>query len=228
MTLPDGRGGPHAFVADFEVPVLSPVDHQHLARSLRLRVGDPLTVSDGYGLWMPCQFTAVGEPLKPAGDAVLVPEPRKTIEVGFVPVKGAKAELVVAGLTELGVDRISLLMSERSVVRWDTARAERNHERLLRVVRESGMQSRRVRLPELSEVREVSQFGEAAAADDTRVLLADPVASADALLGSGQLGPARTALLVGPEGGWSDSERARFTHHVRLCLLYTSPSPRDS
>ena len=42
--LPDGRGGPHAYVEDLDDPVLSAEDRHHLSRVLRLRDGDALTV----------------------------------------------------------------------------------------------------------------------------------------------------------------------------------------
>ena len=72
MAGPTGRGGPHAFVDDLDRPVLTPGDEHHLARVLRLRPGDPLTVSDGRGAWRPARF---GAPPEPDGPIVAVPQP---------------------------------------------------------------------------------------------------------------------------------------------------------
>ena len=58
-------------------------------------------------------------------------------------------------LTELGVDRIVPFVAERSVVRWDADKADRNVERLRRVAREAAMQSRRTWLPEVADGRDL-------------------------------------------------------------------------
>ena len=188
--LPDGRGGPHAFVEDVEEPVLSADDRHHLARVLRLRDGDPLTVCDAAGRWRPARF---GDRLEPSGDVVEVPPPVREVAVGFTLIKSGRSELVVQKLTELGVDRILLLAAERSVVKWDDGKVAANLERLARVVRESGMQSRRVRLPVLESLQRVS-----VAAHGPGVAMAKPG-------GSGLDGDVGL-LLIGPEGGWTDAE----------------------
>jgi 16S rRNA (uracil1498-N3)-methyltransferase len=124
---------------------------------------------------------------------VEVPPPAREVAVGFTLIKSGRSELVVQKLTELGVDRILLLAAERSVVRWDDGKVAANLERLARVVRESGMQSRRVRLPVLESLQRVS-----VAAQGPGVAMAEPG-------GSGLDGDVGL-LLIGPEGGWTDAE----------------------
>ena len=188
--MPDGRGGPHAFVEDVEEPVLSTDDRHHLSKVLRLRDGDPLTVCDAAGRWRPARF---GNRLEPSGDVVEVLPPAREVAVGFTLIKSGRPELVVQKLTELGVDRILLLAAERSAVRWDDGKVADNVERLARVVRESGMQSRRVRLPVLESPQRVL-----VAAQGPGVAMAEPG-------GSGLDGDVGL-LLIGPEEGWSDAE----------------------
>ena len=187
---PDGRGGPHAFVADVEDPVLSADDRHHLSRVLRLRDGDALTVCDAAGRWRPASF---GDRLVASGDVVEVPPPAREVAVGFALIKSGRPELVVQKLTELGVDRILLLSAERSVVMWDEGKAAVQLHRLTRVVREAGMQSRRVRLPVLEPLRQASVV-----ARDPTVAMAEPG-------GSGLDGDVGV-LLIGPEGGWTEAE----------------------
>lgn len=190
---------PHVFVADLDRPELDEHDRHHLARALRLRAGDELTISDGAGRWRPARF---GPTIEPAGDIVVVPDPTPAITVGLAPVKGQRPEWAIQKLTELGVDAIWLLVAERSVVRWDDGDAARV-PRLERVVREAGMQSRRMRLPTL---RVGVPLAEAMAGAD--VALADPGGDPPTL--------ARPVVLVGPEGGWSDAERAAAPSLVGL------------
>ena len=116
---------------------------------LRLRDGDSLTVGDGLGRWRPARF---GSDLRIDGEVVEVPAASRTVGVGFALIKGGRPELVVQKLTELGVDHILPLAAERSVVRWDEAKVASQYERMVRVAREAGMQSRRARLPEVARV----------------------------------------------------------------------------
>jgi 16S rRNA (uracil1498-N3)-methyltransferase len=126
---------------------------------------------------------------------VEAPQPRLTI--GFALIKGGRPELVVQKLTELGVDDIVPFTAEHSVVRWDPERATRNSERLRRVAREAAMQSRQVRIPEIGEVvdfADLAALGGAVRADITGhpPSLKHPT------------------VLIGPEGGWSETERRQL------------------
>lgn len=189
--MPSG-GGPFVFVADLRQPLLDEADHHHLAKARRLRAGDPLVLGDGAGSWRSARFA--GASPEPDGDVVLAPRPAPPVAVAFALVKGAKPELAVQKLTELGVDRIRPFVAARSVVRWDAARSESAHARLVRVAREAAMQSRR---PWLAVVDPVSTFAEVAA---------DP-AACRADRGGTRLTLDRPLVLVGPEGGWDDAER---------------------
>ena len=151
---PDGRNGPHVFVADLDRPVAEDHDRRHLERVLRVRPGDPLTVSDGIGGWRPCRF---GDDLAVDGSIVRLAAPAPALTIGFALVKGERPELVVQKLTELGVDRIVPFAAERSVVRWSEDRAGAHVERLRRVAREASMQSRRCWLPEVIDPQSFEQ-----------------------------------------------------------------------
>jgi 16S rRNA (uracil1498-N3)-methyltransferase len=132
------------------------------------------------------------EALVAEGEVVRTSAPAPRVRVGFAPVKGDRVEGVVQKLTELGVDRIELLETERSVVRWRGERAARQQDRLAEVVRAAASQCRRLWLPELR----LSGGGGPLPAG----------ALADA--GGRPMRASDTTVLVGPEGGWTDAERA--------------------
>ena len=191
----------HAFVADLDAPELDPADRHHLERVLRLRPGDEITVSDGRGGWRTCRLGPPG--LEPLDGVRHDPRPSPEIAVAFALVKGERPEWAVQKLTELGVDRIVPFAAARSVVRGEGERAARQAERLRRVAREAAMQCRRTWLP---EVEDVMTFDEVAARPGA--VLADREGTPPSLPG----GP----VLVGPEGGWSDEERAREIPRMAL------------
>jgi 16S rRNA (uracil1498-N3)-methyltransferase len=186
----------HLFVADLDAPVVADEDRHHLERVLRVRPGETVTVSDGRGGFRVCSFVAGGG-LEPAGEVERTPAPAPAIGVGFALVKGEKPEWIVQKLTECGVDRIVPFVAERSVVRWDEAKAARNLARLRRVAVEAAMQSRRRWLPVVEPVQPFAAV----------LGVGEGIALADADGDPPDLAVA-SVLLVGPEGGWSEAERA--------------------
>ena len=195
---PGGDNGPHVFVDDLEHPELRDEDRHHLTRSLRLRPGDTFTASDGAGSWRVCRLGS-----GPRGDAeadgelVYVEPPHPKLTIGFALIKGGRPELVVQKLTELGVDAIVPFTAEHSVVRWDADRGARHVERLRRVAREAAMQSRQVRIPEIGEVAEFADL-----AANTGAVRADITGNPPSL--------DHPTVLIGPEGGWSETERRQL------------------
>lgn len=192
LPVPAG-GGPLVFVGDLDEPRLADDDHHHLARVRRVRDGDDLVVADGRGRWRTARMA--GADPEPTGPCRRAPRPTPELGVAFALVKGQKPELVVQKLTELGVDRIVPFVAGRSVVRWDAARATGAHHRLERVAREAAMQSRRARLP---VVEPVASFGD----------LTGRPGACRADLAGGPVSLRHPFVLVGPEGGWTDEERA--------------------
>ena len=183
----------HLFVDDLDAPVMAEVDRHHVERVLRVRPGEAVSVSDGRGGFRSCRLGAGGA-LEPDGEVERDDPPAPPIGVGFALVKAAKPEWIVQKLTECGVDRIVPFVAERSIVRWDEAKADRNLERWRRVAVEAAMQSRRRWLP---AVEAVQPFADVVA----EAALADPDGE--------PLDVARTpVVLVGPEGGWAPAERA--------------------
>ena len=115
--------------------------------------------------------------------------------------KGRHMDLVVEKATEIGVNRVVPLSTQRGVVRLPEG--DGKVLRWRRVAEAAARQSLRFRIP---EVTEVVSFREAACeAGETGVILHnEPSLSPleDVVTGSA------VGLFVGPEGGWSDDELA--------------------
>jgi 16S rRNA (uracil1498-N3)-methyltransferase len=118
------------------------------------------------------------------------------VTVACAPTKGERPEWVVQKLTELGIDRVVPLISERSVVRWSGARGASAVERLRRVAREAAAQCRRVWLPEIADV--VTFAGLSSLGTPGGVVLAQ--------LSGERPRATQRVVAVGPEGGWSSAE----------------------
>jgi 16S rRNA (uracil1498-N3)-methyltransferase len=200
---PAAETAPQVFVEDLDSPVVAAEDRHHLERSRRLRPGDEVVCADGVGGWRRCRF---GPTVEPVSGIERVARPSPVLTVGFALVKGNRPELIVAKLTELGIDRIVPVSADRSVVRWDPDRAAGHLDRLQRVAREAAMQSRRAWLPEVLGVASVVALAQSA--PGAGVALAEPGGDPPTL--------AHPTVLVGPEGGWTDGELAQVETRVGL------------
>lgn len=189
------------FVSDLEALSVTADDAHHLQHVLRLRPGETVVASDGRGGWRTCRVVAPGPgggagPLEADGPVHHEPRHGRLLTVAFVPVKGGRPEWVVQKLTEMGVDRIVAVSSQRAVVRWTGERRTGALNRLRRVAREAAAQSRQAWLPEVEAADGVDALASGLA----------PVAVALAQPGGPAPGATLSAVAVGPEGGWDPSE----------------------
>jgi 16S rRNA (uracil1498-N3)-methyltransferase len=189
-------------VADLLRPELDAEDRHHLEGVLRLRPGEAVSLTDGRGGWRLSRLAPDGG-LVTEGDVIRRPRPTPPITVGFAPVKGDRPEWAVQKLTELGVDRVILLRTERSVVRWDEDRLGRHLDRLRTVARQAVMQSRGWWLTEVAGVEPVEAVMRAAGA---------AIAAPD----GGPPSLEFPTVLIGPEGGWSPGEEQSAQATVAL------------
>ena len=183
----------HVFVDNIDQPFLHDADESHLRKSLRLRVGEPVTVSDGAGTWRLCTWNG-SHYLEVAGDIHREAVPSQQLSVAVAPVKGDRTDLAIEKLTEVGIDRIIVLAPlRRSVVRWDDKKTQHHVDRLTRIVRGAAMQSRRVFVPQV-----VGPMSLSAVALLPGAYFAEPG-------GLAPVGSCQT-IVIGPEGGFDDDE----------------------
>lgn len=141
------------------------------------------------------------------------------VEIVFVPPRGERASWFVEKATELGAVRLTLLRSERAVPGRDTTELR---QRLDRVTRAALAQCGRSRLPELAGPVRLGDWLDRLPQDRGTSVALDPAGQPGFERRSRLEGPVR--MLVGPEGGWSDSERSQFERRdVAMWSLGTRP-----
>jgi len=217
MTTALRHSAAHVFVADISSPNLDDDDQHHLARVLRLRDGEQVSVSDGCGAWRMCEWH--DGLLRATGDVQHEPAPSRPVAVAFVPVKGDRPEWSVQKLTEIGVDEIIVLApTRRAVVRWGDAKQshkdDKHMQKLQKVAREAAMQSRRVWLPvvtgQMPLVDACTRPGAAVADPDGAPLAANAAPS------SAASGASPSLIIIGPEGGFDEGEIPASVARVSL------------
>jgi 16S rRNA (uracil1498-N3)-methyltransferase len=188
-------------------------DGHHLARVLRLRAGETVTVADGSGWWRPYRVGGVDAVVRLDATAGPEREPSSSpgLAVAFALTKGDKPELVVQKLTELGVDRILPVVADHSVARLDAARARTALERWRRIAREAARQCRRATLPAVEGLAPLLGL-----AGHPALVVAERGGGPAGALGSPPGG--EVLVVVGPEGGLTDAEVDGLAPWARLGL----------
>jgi 16S rRNA (uracil1498-N3)-methyltransferase len=183
---------------------------RHLTRVLRVEVGQQFEISDNQSAFLAEISEARGERVVfRVIEPLDAPPPPVHITLCAALIKFDRFEWMIEKATELGVERIipvGAARSERGLLEASRKRSER----WVRIARESSQQSRRVRIPEIlpavlfekSLAQEADQryfLDEGAAPALLRVVL--PIVPAE------RPGCNLVAVLIGPEGGWTSSER---------------------
>jgi 16S rRNA (uracil1498-N3)-methyltransferase len=180
---------------------LSVEDSVHALRSRRLRSGEEVTVSNGR-TWLG-RGRLIGEEggraLVELEDVAAIDYPRQPeVDVSLAPPKGDRLAWAVQKLAELGVHELKLLKTERAIRSPSTMALAR----LVVIARESAMQSAQ---PLVMKVGQWDGFGDAMVPTGVfGVMLHE---EADERLND--VLPDRASfirLLIGPEGGFADSE----------------------
>jgi 16S rRNA (uracil1498-N3)-methyltransferase len=175
-----------------------------LTRVCRLGVGDHVEVFDGRG------FLAQTEVVAVTGDSVelaLAGEPLRerrlpcSLTLATAVPKGDRFDWLVEKATELGVERLSPLVTDRSVVDPRGAKLAR----LRRLIIEASKQCRRDRLMALDDPVPWTKC--VASCPESIRLLADPDGDPPGRWPPLERGRA-LVLAVGPEGGFTTGERA--------------------
>lgn len=200
---------------------------RHAARVKRIGVGERVVVGDGLGAVADCVVVEV----LPDGLQLDVlerrhaPVPDPYLVVAQALPKGDRAELAVETLTELGVDEVLPWTAARSIVQWRDGRGNKALEKWRRTAREAAKQSRRPRLPTVTDAASTADVAERIRGGCGLVLheAAETPLSSAPLPVAGEI-----VVVVGPEGGISDEELDAFTAAGATAVRLGEPVLRTS
>ncbi len=180
--------------------------YRHLFRARRVAAGEPVRAADGRGRarWgevarvdRRSATLALGEPAPPN-------EPSWRLELIVAAPRRERASWLVEKVTEVGAAAVRLVASERAPRDYGPG----SLDRLRRVAAAALEQCHRAALPEVTGIHPWSDLPGLLAGAAARWVLdtapgARPAAEALVPPEPGAVG----ALLIGPEGGWTDAER---------------------
>lgn len=192
---------------------LDPPQSNYLVNVLRLTDGAPLKLfDDRTGEWL----AEIAHAHRKAAQVFTLHHlrPREAVPdlwLCFAPIKHGRLEWIVERATELGVARIVPVVTARTIVRAV------KHDRLRAHIVEAAEQCERTALPELAQAVTLDALLVDWPAD--RALLF----ASERGEGAGIAHPAPSAILIGPEGGFTDEEVAGISAHPSARAISLGP-----
>lgn len=183
---------------------------RHFA-SLRIRSGEEVVLTDGRGSAFRCRVT---DPAKGAVEVLehsLIAKPKLTIHLMQALAKGDRDELALQTSVELGVRSVTPFQAENSIVDW-SKKAEKGIARWQQIANSAMKQSQQAWQTEIEPLAEI-----AATPRGHGILL---VPDAQKSITEVPRDATEFTIAVGPEGGFSEAEVAKFLeagfHSYRL------------
>lgn len=181
----------------------------HARKSLRLTVGDEVELFDGQGTIALGRIESIGKSMLVAitSHASVRPlKPRLSLAVALP--KGDRAATLVESASQLGVDHLIPISTDRSVVEPGSGK----QARFERIAIEAAKQCGRAWLMQIDPLTPLDSLLTHSSDPETLKLIADVQDMHDLsgpdVLTSKIKTAAQVIVLVGPEGGWTDAERA--------------------
>lgn len=189
-----------------EIARVSGQDAHHIARVLRMRIGEPLTLCDSAGTDYHCTVEAITDGEVTARILRRTPtesEPAAKVTLYQGLPKSEKMDLIVQKCVEIGVARVVPVAMARSIVRLKADDGAKKAARWQKIAAEAAGQSGRGIIPEVTTPitlgQAIAELGDTAA-----VVFYEgggvPVSQA---IGENT---EKVAMFIGPEGGFDPAE----------------------
>lgn len=195
--------------------ILRGEDHKHLSRVLRLKSGDDVLINDENGQ----DYQGVIESVEKDHTVMILKTPVATTNESNIKItlyqgmpKSGKLDLIVQKCTELGVNKIVPVITERVVV--SQSREFKKLDRLKRISYEAAKQSKRSIIP---NIEEPISFEELVVMMNEEELIVVPYENAKDYgfnaLKREFVSLKSVGVIIGPEGGFSDKEIEQLIDH---------------
>lgn len=185
------------------VYVLDRQESHHAVNVLRLKRDDAIVVFDGMGNYAEAIITEAhknGVAVRVDGVYSEKHLPLKLTIATAVP-KGKRWQILVEKCTELGVDRLVPMLSERSVVK-----PAGDNGKWRRWIVEAAKQCRRAWVPEITDPMLFADVVAAAKRDNAILMVADPCGDSLGMYQHQLEHILNVVVLIGPEGGLAEDE----------------------
>ncbi|WP_026485602.1 RsmE family RNA methyltransferase [Caldanaerobius polysaccharolyticus] len=177
---------------------------------LHIKKGENIVVSDGIGNDYRVEVVEINEKYVTASILSVLQPVKASVDITLYQAlpKSAKMDLIVQKCTELGINSIVPVITERVVVKWDDSSGKLVRWR--RIAYESSKQCRRSTVPYIHEPMAFEDVLESIKSYDIFFLPheAENIVHLKDIMRKGKSFK-KVGILIGPEGGFSDGEVTR-------------------
>lgn len=191
----------------------------YLAAVLRKAVGDEAVLFNGRdGAWR-CRLTSDAKKAVALEmlEQIASQTPPSRLWYGFAPLKSERLDYVIQKATEMGVGIIQPVMTSRTQV------SRIKPEKLLANAIEAAEQCEVLSVPEIAPETSFERLLAEWPAERALIFADEGAESASPLEALKALRGREIGLLVGPEGGFDESERARLHAHSQVTAISLGP-----
>lgn len=186
--------------------ILNEEQSRHIARSLRMRVGDMITLSAGNGTDYGCiieEITAKEVTLRVCYEQANNSEPSVKVHLYQGVPKGDKFEDIIQKCTELGISEITPVLTKRSISRPDEKSARKKQERYQKIALEAAQQSGRGVVPQINKMTDLKKASEQ---DESQLKILFYEGGGEPLKEIISSDFESVSVYIGPEGGFEENE----------------------
>lgn len=189
--------------------VIEGEDVKHISKVLRARVGEKIEVCDNDNNEYICEITNIEKnevSLYILNKVDIKRESDLKIRVYQGLPKGPKMEMILQKLTEVGVDEIILVETNRTVVKVDDKKEDKKFERWERIIHEAAKQSKRGKMPVLRGILSFEEALEDMKNNDMNIAPYENEKTKSIKQAVRGLDINTIGIFVGPEGGFEEYE----------------------
>lgn len=186
---------------------LSAVNHRHAIQVLRLKASETLIIFNGEGGEYHAQLEEVTKKyatIKLQSHDTINRESPLHITLALALIKPEKMDFALQKAVELGISAIQPLITDRSIIRIKVAQLEKKMNRWQGIIKGACEQSGRTRVPNIFEPLSLSNYLQ----HDSSALRLTMLPTAKQTLHDISKPAQAIELVIGPEGGFTDSEEA--------------------
>lgn len=209
---------PNESFSETELPeniILAGEDAFHLSVSLRARIGDEVMICAGNGVEANCRIESISGGKKDP-KVILVPtfarcgggESPVSVTLYQGMPKGKKTDSIIQKCTELGVDRIVFVYSDRSIPVWDGD--DKKAARFEKIAEEAAKQCGRAKLVKVSFAAGVDEILSEMKESDLSFACWEEEAKESPKTLLAKKDYKTLSFFIGPEGGLSEREALLF------------------
>ena len=191
---------------DGDTTVISGQDAHHIARVLRMQVGDSLTLCDAHGMDYACEILSVDDgevSLRVCERIPSATEPTTAVTLYQGLPKSEKMEWIIQKCVEIGITRIVPVAMSRCVVKLSGADGEKKRARWQKIAAGAAEQSGRGIIP---EVAAPISFAEMLSDLTNEYAVTFYEGGGEPLASLVDESTKQVSIVIGPEGGFSLEE----------------------